>query len=162
MKIANRWQKSVIVLLLTISIVLISSLLQPTNQDVPTTSGNIAEIDYYECFDLDTGTVRSFIVDCRFDPSWDFQFAYDSEGNPHTALYPNRSGRTLMAYSPKPFNDLNALTVRNLPLQSQTELINFVHIAIIRTSKGNYFKVRLVAETANKVTFEWENITFNQ
>ena len=123
-------------------------------------------MDYYDLFDLETGTVIPEDPHFPGPPSaaCDFHFAYNADREPHAVIFQNQSNPfpgVEIAYSEEDYTDVTFSDVAGLVFTPLLIDIPFDKVAVLLTTEGNYFKVGLGPISENdpfSVTFEWEQL----
>ena len=118
-------------------------------------------MDYYDWFDLETGTVGS-VSPGEPPPNndFDFCFLYNALIIPHAVLKQNQYQGVEIAYSEEDYANVWLDDVLLLDFTTDVTYVPFNKVAVIRTAEGNYFKIGLVSEAYPNVTFQWDQLVF--
>ncbi|HWI17159.1 MAG TPA: hypothetical protein VNT81_05405 [Vicinamibacterales bacterium] len=121
-------------------------------------------IKYYDCFDLDTGTILpdpDSASQCYQEPHlWDLKFAHSSSTTPRAHLLANGSHGVQVAYSAEAFEDVDGADVADMSFGAPVPG-PFDDVVVVRTTLNGYFKIGFVSETgsyADGATFRWQRL----
>ena len=115
-------------------------------------------LPYYDCIDLDTGTVEEEdFVECP-SSAWDVYWAYNSTTTTHASTVVG-SGTTA-SYTSEAYEDIYLDDVASLTLGS-TLSGQFEQGLVLLSDGGDYFKAELVSESSGgaDLTVRWEQLT---
>ena len=109
-------------------------------------------INYYDWFDLETGTV---VINA---PTADFYFAYNGGYSPPAVVFQNQGTGVQIAYSAEDYANVTFNDVASLTFTTSLIDQGFNQVAVLLTPGGNYFKIGFVSGSASDVTFQWEQL----
>lgn len=131
---------------------------EPTSTPGPIPEG-AETIAYYDCFDLESGTVVGHDIDC--DLSYDFFFAFSALTIPHTFVSHNQGQPVEVALSPEQFGEVTFEDIGELTFTTDLILEPFNSVTVLKTAEGNYYKLGPHSEDPVNltVTFEWNQLS---
>ena len=115
-------------------------------------------LPYYDCIDLDTGTVvEEDFIGCP-GSDWDVYWGYNSQTTTHA--FTSLGSGTTAAYSSEAYDGIYLDDVASLTLGS-TLSGEFEQRLVLLSDGGDYFKAELVSESSSplELTVRWEQLT---
>ena len=109
---------------------------------------NIETVEFYDCFDLESGQILPGPdpLDCPIEA--DFRLAYGSLFTPSSVVFQNEKQGVEIAHVQDPYSEVDFDDVNDLNLTSDLISEPFDSTVVLRTAGGNYYKLQLIHEDA--------------
>ncbi len=117
-------------------------------------------MEYYDWFDLETGTIIQDPDPFPLPASADFHFWINSGFSPHAVIVQNQSTGDQIAYSAESYANVEFSDISSLSFSTSFIDQPFNQVAVLMTPHENYYKLGFISEDDYDlvVTFQWEQL----